>query len=187
MDPLSMNCSNPMSLGRLMLQVRRRCNAIAHPATIMLAVALSLATPIHGSNTRGVPVLWSDMRTGVECLLSTTVSTSGGYIAWEKSVLTPEAALLPINAHLSDVYPNPLIGGAPGTVSINVEGESRRLRLALYDLLGRERMLLCDQHHDAGTATVRFAPDMNTLPSGVYRLVLRDGERLMSRTLLLLK
>ena len=87
------------------------------------------------------------------------------------SVLLPvagEDTELPAETALMQNYPNPF---NPETViQYSVRGE-KWVRLAVYDLLGREVAVLVDGPKPAGTHTVRFeARDASNspLPSGVY-------------------
>lgn len=71
-----------------------------------------------------------------------------------------------------EAYPNPARGEA--TLRYRLPGEAH-VRLALYDLLGREVLRLADGPHAAGTHTAGF--DGGRLSSGVYLYRLEvDGE-----------
>lgn len=73
--------------------------------------------------------------------------------------------LAPASTVLETVYPNPLRGTT--TIGFSVP-ESRDVRLAVYDVLGREVAVLRDGMVAAGSHTVVF--DGSALPSGVYVL-----------------
>jgi len=66
--------------------------------------------------------------------------------------------------------------------SIKDEG---RVTLKIYDLLGRETALLVDEIKSPGTFEVEF--NANNLSSGVYVYQLRQGDKTLSRKLVLLK
>jgi hypothetical protein len=64
---------------------------------------------------------------------------------------------------LSGVMPNPVSNEALAELAVPVATD---VRVALYDLLGRESVLLADGRREAGTH--RLALDARALPSGVY-------------------
>jgi hypothetical protein len=70
---------------------------------------------------------------------------------------------LPLVAELLQNYPNPF--NPSTTVQVNL-AEAHRLRLTVYDLLGREVAPLADGVFEAGRHT--FAFDASASPSGVY-------------------
>lgn len=144
-------------------------------------------TPEIGAEERGVPVIWLDERSDWPCLLGTTVYDADGEIAWEKEVVESIPPSILIAIDLDAVYPNPVPEGAVCDIRLTVEGASRSVRLNIHDILGRLRACIMDRHVDAGSHTVRFDPSGAGLPAGMYRLVLNDGERVVTRPLLLLK
>ena len=87
---------------------------------------------------------------------------------------------------LSQNYPNPF---NPETVIRFTVGTqdlaSLRIRLAVYDVLGRQIAVLADGMYPAGTHSVRF--DASTLPSGLYLYRLEAGGTILARTMLFLK
>ena len=144
-------------------------------------------TPEIGAEERGVAVIWLDERSGRPCLVGTTAYDAGGAIAWEKEVAESVPSSVPVDIDLDAVYPNPVPAGAVCAVRLTVSGSPRSVRLGVYDMLGRLRASVVDRQVDAGSHTVRFDPSGAGLPSGMYRLVLNDGERVVTRPLLLLK
>jgi hypothetical protein len=60
-----------------------------------------------------------------------------------------------------------------------------RVKLSVFDLLGREVVVLVDQEQQPGIYEVSF--DGTGLSSGVYLYRLQAGEMLQARTLILLK
>ncbi len=144
-------------------------------------------TPEIGAEERGVAVIWLDERSDWPCLLGTTVYDAGGAIAWQKEIVESMPPSIPVEIDLDAVYPNPVPAGAVCDIRLTVEGVPRSLRLDIYDMLGRLRASVMDGHADAGSHTVRFNPSEAGLPAGMYRLVLNDGERVVTRPLLLLK
>jgi hypothetical protein len=83
---------------------------------------------------------------------------------------------------LNGNYPNPF--NPETTINFSVE-ESAQVRLAVYDMLGRELQVLVDGVLDAGTYNARF--DAADLPSGtyLYRLVTPTGT--FTKMMMLLK
>ncbi len=85
---------------------------------------------------------------------------------------------------LEQNFPNPfnpstVIGFHVGTQDL------ASVRLAIYDVLGREVSVLIDGYMNAGEHTVTF--DAGTLSSGVYLYVLTAGDQRLSRTMTLIK
>jgi hypothetical protein len=90
---------------------------------------------------------------------------------------------------LSQNYPNPFnpttrIGYSVGAVSGQQSVDSR-VRLAVYDLLGREVATLVDERKAPGNYEVNF--DASGLASGVYLYRLASGESVESRKMVLMK
>ena len=84
--------------------------------------------------------------------------------------------------HMSQNYPNPF---NPRTiVSYQVSGVSS-VKLAVYDILGREVAVLVNEKKPAGTYEVMF--DGSGLPSGVYIYRLVAGSFVDSKRMILLK
>jgi hypothetical protein len=115
------------------------------------------ASPQAGSLTSGV---------GIE-----EWSVSG----WEASATGAEAVQL-------SVSPNPARGRAVIAFSLPVPSA---VRLAVYDLLGREVALLVDEAHDAGRYEAVF--DGSRLPAGTYLVKLAAGGEMHTRTLTLVR
>jgi hypothetical protein len=92
-------------------------------------------------------------------------------------------------------YPNPFnpstnIGYTIASSKEQVAGSTRqvgmeRVRLVVYDLLGREVAVLVDGYQTPGEHRVAF--DARTLASGVYFYRLAAGGQSLSRKLVLLK
>lgn len=80
------------------------------------------------------------------------------------------------------VYPNPSTGAA--TVSVELREESR-VRVAVYDVLGREVAVLNDGPLGAGRHDLRL--DGRVLPGGVYLVRVESGERRLSERITLLR
>lgn len=80
-------------------------------------------------------------------------------------VSTEEEAEVPESFHLSSVYPNPFNPNALVTLSM---AEAQAVRIAAYDLNGREVALLHNGHLPVGVHDFRF--EAGHLPSGVYAI-----------------
>jgi hypothetical protein len=86
-------------------------------------------------------------------------------------------------------YPNPFNPVTTVEYSVAQAGgqgpAASRVKLAVYDMLGREAAVLVDEVKSPGTHTVRF--DATGLPSGVYLYRLIAGSRVESRRMVLMK
>jgi hypothetical protein len=79
-------------------------------------------------------------------------------------------------------YPNPF---NPATLIEYAIPRAGNVHIAVYDLLGREVVVLADEYHQAGTYRVAF--DAGRLASGVYIYRLRAGEYLNVKRMMLVK
>jgi hypothetical protein len=87
---------------------------------------------------------------------------------------------LPLTTSLEQNFPNPF---NPSTqIGFHV-ADAGRVRLAVYDLLGREVRVILDEHRTAGSYTERF--DARGLSSGVYYYRLTVGGVTTSRRMVL--
>jgi hypothetical protein len=119
----------------------------------------------------------------------TTQPTSGtiavGAVSWNSGVPTAvgsEGSSLPDVFGLEQNYPNPF---NPSTmVRFSVPAASR-VKLAVYDLLGREVALLVDGETPAGIHSAEFSAA--GLPSGVYIARMQAAGFSASRTMVLMK
>ena len=93
-----------------------------------------------------------------------------------------ERGELPVSVKLSGNYPNPF---NPQTTIEYALPRAAAVRLAVYDLLGREVALLVDGIRQAATYQVRF--DGAGLPSGVYLYRLETPDQVLTRRMILLK
>jgi hypothetical protein len=92
------------------------------------------------------------------------------------------AGSLPNTFRLSQNYPNPF---NPSTTIKYELPKASKVRLSVYDILGREVSVLVDQRRDAGVYEVKF--DGSNLASGVYFYQLRAGDYISTKKLLLMK
>jgi hypothetical protein len=106
--------------------------------------------------------------------------------------VTEQALQLPDHFSLSEAYPNPFnpttrISYSVGRVVAlsGSEGPAAKVRLAVYDLLGREVAVLVDEGKTPGTYQVEF--DGAKLASGVYLCRMTAGNFVDCKKLVLLK
>ena len=98
-----------------------------------------------------------------------------------KSVGT-ESEELPTKVALMGNYPNPF---NPETTIDYELPQTSEVYLAVYDLLGHEAAVLVDGLQSAGRHMVRF--DASNLPSGPYVYRLQTGDKIVARTMILVK
>jgi hypothetical protein len=112
------------------------------------------------------------------------VTSNGEVIAYAPSgggtAVEPEP--LPAEYSLSQNYPNPFNPTTVITYQLAMAGE---VRLAVYDLLGREVALLWSGRQDPGSHTVTF--NASGLASGVYFYRLTAGDFAAVRGMVLMK
>ena len=101
------------------------------------------------------------------------------------AVITPVTALdekgeIPRVFSLDQNYPNPF---NPSTVIRYGLPGSSEVRLSVYDMLGREVLVLLDGTREAGMHNVNF--DASGLSSGVYFYRLRAGDFVQTRKLII--
>lgn len=179
-------------------------DTLVDPASVFTAVLGPLAdhggpTPVHAL-LAGSPAV--DAGT---CLLAsgdTLAVDQRGYTRWDGAcdagafeegatdtthekvaVATEETpADLPAAVRLEGNYPNPF---NPSTQIVYTLAEARPVRLAVYDVLGRQVALLVDGLQPAGRQAVTFAAD--GLPGGLYVYRLEAGREVQTRTMMLIK
>lgn len=95
----------------------------------------------------------------------------------DKSLIT-----LPDKLSLNDAYPNPF--NSSTTLKYNLPNNAP-VRLAIYDLAGREVAVLVDGMKSSGTHTVSFSVD--ELPSGVYIAKIKAAGEISMRKLICIK
>jgi len=106
------------------------------------------------------------------------------YARWAHETIedVPSEPPSPEQLALYQNYPNPF---NPTTVLSAQWTADSRIRLAVYDLLGREVAVLADGRYPAGKYS--FAFDGSRLASGVYYYELRSGETRLVRSMALVK
>jgi hypothetical protein len=100
-----------------------------------------------------------------------------------------QAPNAPTSVTLAQNYPNPF---NPSTViqytvasGNDKESGSAGVRLAVYDILGRQVSMLVNEKQESGTYTVRF--DGSHLASGIYFYRLTIGSAVLTRSMILTK
>jgi hypothetical protein len=92
------------------------------------------------------------------------------------------AGSLPLAFLLGQNHPNPF--NPETTIDFQIPA-SGRVKLSVFDMLGREVATLVDEELEPGDHTVRF--DARRLASGVYLYRLAAGAFTQTRTMLLMK
>ena len=115
------------------------------------------------------------------------VNEHGGGLPAEVTVTLPgrvhtESEELPTEVALWGNYPNPF---NPETTIRYALPQAGNVRLAVYDLLGHEVAVLVDGLQPAGRHTVRFGA--SDLPSGSYVYRLQAGDKIVTRSMMLVK
>ena len=106
----------------------------------------------------------------------------GGVAYGGNPVASEDGTAAPAALALSAAYPNPF--GSATALALAVP-EAQAVRLAVYDVLGREVAVLLDGEVRAGAQTVRF--DGAGLPSGVYLVRLTVGKHVATQRLTLVR
>lgn len=109
--------------------------------------------------------------------LRSSIIALGGVLSVDTQ--TPE---MPIELALSQNYPNPF---NPTTRINYTVPTGTKVKLAVYDLLGKEVAVLVDSYKDAGSYTVEF--NGFNLPSGVYFYNLQTDKHSSTKKLMLMK
>jgi photosystem II stability/assembly factor-like uncharacterized protein len=128
---------------------------------------------------------------------ATVVGEVGTILRFTRNPTSVTETAIPLQLRLDQNYPNPFnpvtnirygVGVVSGQWHALSEVEwsvASRVRLALYDLLGREVAVLVDERKAPGTYEVQF--DGSRLASGVYFYRMQAGNFAQTRKLLLLR
>ena len=145
-------------------------------------------TATHSSRTTYYTILARNGATAVVFAADTLQPNSGiinaGSISWTSPLVADVSFSDPVPTEFSLMqnYPNPL---NPATVVSYQLPAVTDVRLAVYDLLGREVAMLVNGRKAAGTYEVKF--DASGLASGVYLYRLVAGDFIQTRKLVVLK
>jgi hypothetical protein len=166
---------NPASYGEG--EVFLGYSPITTDATGNASFAASIGTPVSGG--------WSITATATDMEGNTSEFSPARTIINISSV---EDGKIPRETALHQNYPNPF---NPMTVvryqvtGVREENAGSGVRLAVYDLLGREVAVLVNERKSPGTYEVQW--DATTFSSGVYICRMSAGEYVASRRMLLVK
>jgi hypothetical protein len=113
-----------------------------------------------------------------------TFLSAAGYLNGQNSITDVEqTSEVPTTITLAQNYPNPF---NPATTIEFTLDRTQRIRLAVYDLLGREVAVLADGVETAGSYRATF--DASNLASGLYLYQLRtESGSILTRTMTLVK
>ena len=89
----------------------------------------------------------------------------------------------PTSFKLLQAYPNPF---NPSTTICYVLKDPGRIKLSVFDILGREVKLLVNGYSAAGEHTAVFTPD-NSSSSGIYLVQLQQGENVLTTKIIFQK
>lgn len=150
---------------------------------------LSGAIPMSFTELSNLFLFWFD-QTGLcepsdrqfqDWLAGVSVVLSSGIVCQTTSIVDEDSSL-PLKLALNQNYPNPF---NPST-SISIELPSdMHVRLAVYDVLGREVALLSNQYMSAGVHTLRW--NGAGFASGMYAYRLITEDTILTRSMMLVK
>ena len=126
----------------------------------------------------------ASVQLGLEGTTDTSGVTKVRYINWNTPVPTDVRSIaeVPATFGLNQNYPNPF--NPVTTIGYRVSGlGSSWVRLAVYDVLGREVAVLVNEQKSAGTYTVQF--NAANLASGIYLYRLTAGSFVDTRRMML--
>ncbi len=127
--------------------------------------------------TVALGTLPSGLATGVQASVEVTITDDAGATS-----IASLGSEMPTAFALEQNYPNPF---NPETTIRYALPRAGMVRLAVYDLLGREVAALVDELQPAGRHAARFHAD--DLQSGVYAYRLHTGDKEVVRTMVLVK
>jgi hypothetical protein len=103
-------------------------------------------------------------------------------VTYAAATAVGQTTMVPVETTLEQNFPNPF---NPSTIICYTLGRESRVKLSVFDQLGREVQTLINQMQTAGSYSVVF--NATDLPSGVYFYVLRDGQRVIVNHMAFLK
>lgn len=102
--------------------------------------------------------------------------------AWSKTTDVEETETLPVSFNLQQNYPNPF---NPSTAIVYSVVKDSKVKLEVFDVLGRKVATLVNQNQPAGSYKVDF--NASKLSSGVYIYTLTSQSQSISKKMLLMK
>ncbi len=153
--------------------------------TLVFTVSVSDSTICKASilnrDTLVITGIWSGQVT-VTVVGTDKDGTTTSYTTPIQLITAVKEEKTPTEFALSQNYPNPF----NPTTMINFQLPiSKYVTLKIYDVLGKEIETLVDGEKSPGSYEVRF--DASNLPSGVYLYILRVGEFVQTKKMILLK
>jgi chitinase len=145
-------------------------------------MSVRLKTDYAFSKNLGGVMVWAldqDIINGKEPLLETIENTIKNHIG---TSIENEPLKSPYSFILYNNYPNPF---NPSTIIKFSMSENTRVKLIIYDVLGRVIETLLNDSFTVGIHSVSF--DGSNLPSGIYLYVLSSGTKAISKKMILLK
>ncbi|MEM6782144.1 MAG: T9SS type A sorting domain-containing protein, partial [Bacteroidota bacterium] len=160
---------------------------------LQLASTVSETFTVSWTLAESLPRTWSltlidtveetevDLRTSTSYRFEAPSTTQARFLVEVNptGVVSNEDTTTPERAALAAVYPNPFAEAAQIDYTV---GRAEHVRLAIYDVLGREVAVLQDGVRAAGAHTATF--EARALPSGLYVVRLEASGRVATRTLM---
>lgn len=135
-------------------------NIVQFPSSLIMTEEFILAGALYDDESRGAVYMFTK----------------------EKPVSVEEELPPPFSFQLGDNYPNPF---NPVTRIPYQAGTEGRLRIVVYDVLGRELEVLTDEYHPQGSFETVF--DASLLSSGIYFYALESGQTRITKKMVLLR
>ncbi len=154
---------------------------VAAVAAQMLQVNPDLAP----MNVRDILRMTAHQSTAPDNSLGWGIVNADAAIKMAESLIDPLSSPvteLPTETALLGNYPNPF---NPETTIRYALPQAGKVHLAIYNLLGHEVAVLVDEPKSAGNYTTRF--DAGDLPSGAYIYRLQTQDKIMAKTMILVK
>jgi hypothetical protein len=120
--------------------------------------------------------------TGLLSVSKSAGSTTAADVSVQQLIEEDAATEMPTQYELYNAYPNPF--NPSTTIKFDLP-EASKIRLAVYDMLGREVAVLADGERPAGQYSVRF--DAAKLSSGIYICRLQSDHFTQTKKLMLMK
>jgi chitinase len=134
------------------------------------------------SKNLGGIMVWAldqDIINDKEPLLETIANTIKNH---NNTSIENEPLKSPVSFNLYNNYPNPF---NPSTIIKFSLEENTRVKLIIYDVMGRKIETLLNDSYTVGIHSVSF--NRSNLPSGIYFYVLSSGAKTISKKMILLK
>ncbi len=135
-------------------------NIVQFPSSLIMTEEFILAGALYDDESRGAVYMFTK----------------------EKPVSVEEELPPPFSFQLGDNYPNPFNPVTRIPYQAATEG---RLRIVVYDVLGRELDVLTDEYHPQGSFETVF--DASLLSSGIYFYALETGQTRITKKMVLLR